>query len=95
MFCSKNKKKRFYYIKVGFKGVYITQNCLAMFFPYFCNVFHTYFQYTRDNTNQEAFNNLQLIQPLEQDIAHAKQLFEQQEYNGAIQLLSRAVEVGN
>lgn len=49
--------------------------------------------YTRDSSNQEAFNNLQQIQPLEQDIANAKQLFEKREYNGAIQLLSRVVEL--
>ena len=52
------------------------------------------FQYTRDKSNQEAYNNLMLIEPLEQDISNARQLFEKHEYNGAIQLLSRAVEVG-
>ena len=51
------------------------------------------FQYKRDNTNQEAYSNLQQIEPLEQDIANAKILFENHEYQGAIQLLSKAIEV--
>lgn len=49
--------------------------------------------HTRDNTNQEALLNLQQIEPLQQDITNAKLLYEQQEYQGAIMLLSKAIDL--
>ena len=57
--------------------------------PVFC------FQFTRDSTNEEALSNFQQIEPLRQDIANAKILHERQDYQGAIMLLSKAIEVSS